>query len=162
MKFASINDEFFTLCKQHHADEELLYNTNRRPYLIIVKLKYKGVIRPFALPFRSDISSNTPKSQYLSLPPRPTTKPGRRHGLHYIKLFPIDKQYLEVFKIDNDKYYQTIVNIIERKKNDIIAACQEHLNKYESEGAIMYAPNIDKIIAFLDNLQTNAEKQTTI
>jgi hypothetical protein len=152
MKFASVNDSFFELCRNHNAENELLYNTNRRPYLIILSLKYNGTDQKFALPFRSDISPNTPKAQYFPLPPRPTTRPGRRHGLHYIKLFPIDSKYLEKFRIDNDSYYEMLFRIISRNERRIVSECQEYLANYERNGRMCFAPDIDKIIEALSDL----------
>lgn len=146
MKFASINENFFNLCKNYEADDELLFNTNRRPYLIIMRLAYKSEHRLFALPFRSDISGTTPKEQYYSLPPRPNTKPGRRHGLHYIKIFPIEKSFLEKFRVDNDPYYTLIKNIICKNESKIIKSCQEYLVTYEKEGRQPFSPDIDKIL----------------
>lgn len=137
------------MCKTHCADEELLYNTNRRPYLLIIKLKYDGNQRQFALPFRSNIPSYVPKEQYFSLPPRPKTQPGNLHGLHYIKMFPIDNKFLEKFRIDNDPYYQMVLNIIDRNEKEIVDKCQAYLSEYEKGNRPKFAPNINKIIEVL-------------
>ena len=150
MKFASVKNDFFELCKKYSADNELLYNTNRRPYLIVIKLNYKNKLRQFALPFRSDMSNSTPRNQYFSLPPRPTTKPGRRHGLHYLKMFPISNKYLEKFRTENNAYYEMIVKIIDKNEKNIIDQCQNYLNDYEEKGRPTYSPDIDKIIEILN------------
>lgn len=71
MKLSSVKDEFFEMCK---FDKELLQNTDRRPYLVILRLKYNGKRQDFAIPFRSNISGNVPKNLYFPLPPRPSTK----------------------------------------------------------------------------------------
>ena len=149
MKFASVSNAFFQLCKAHDADDELLFNRNRRPYLIIMSLKYRGANRKFALPFRSDISPKTPRGQYFSLPPRPTTKPGRRHGLHYIKMFPIETKYLEKFRIDGSSYYIMLTKIINRNEKRIVKECQGYLDAYEKNGRFPFAPDIDKIVEIL-------------
>lgn len=149
MKFASIKNSFFELCKKYNADNELLFNTNRRPYLLIIRMHYKDQLRDFALPFRSDISSKTPRNQYFSLPPRPTTKPGRKHGLHYIKLFPISREYLEKFKIKDDAYYENLVKIINKNQKEIVDQCQNYLKEYEIKGKQEFSPDIDKIIQVL-------------
>lgn len=58
---------------------------------MVVRLRFRGKRRDFAVPLRSNIAPNVPKDQYFALPPRPTTRPGCRHGIHYIKMFPITK-----------------------------------------------------------------------
>lgn len=42
----------------------------------------------------------------FSLPPNSATKSGKRHGVHYIKLFPIDSKYIQKYRIDNNVYMQ--------------------------------------------------------
>ena len=86
MRISSISDSFFELCS---FDKELLHNINRRPHLVILKLIYKYKRQDFAIPFRSNIPNYVPKDQYFFLPPRPTNRQYRIHGLHYIKMFPI-------------------------------------------------------------------------
>ena len=54
----------------------------------------------FAIPIRSNIPASAPKNQYFALPPRPQTRPKNRHGLHYIKMFPVTKQYLIRYRTD--------------------------------------------------------------
>lgn len=71
-----------------------LEKNEKRPCLIIVKLKYKGVKCDFAIPFRSNIYGNASREEYYPLPPRKTTKKGKKHGLHYAKIFPITKEYI--------------------------------------------------------------------
>lgn len=149
MKFASINNSFFKLCEDNGVAAELLFNTNRRPYLIIIKLSFRGQISNFALPFRSDISGSTPKNQYFSLPPRPTTQPGHRHGLHYIKLFPVSDAFLEKFRVDDNPYYILISSIIDRNSKTIVDACQAHLDSYVVDGKPRFSPDIDGILAIL-------------
>ncbi len=67
---------------------------NMRPYVLVIRLKYIEKSYDFAVPIRSNIPAAAPKDQYFALPPRPTTRPKNRHGLHYIKMFPVTKQYL--------------------------------------------------------------------
>lgn len=143
MKLSSISNSFFKLCS---FDKELLDKTNRRPYLMVLKLKYKGKKLDFAIPFRSNISASTPKEQYFPLPPRPKTKKYNKHGLHYIKMFPITKQYLEKFYTDKDPYYQKIDSIIINNKNVIISEAQKYLDDYANGNINQYATDIDSII----------------
>lgn len=149
MKFSSISDEFFKLC---YFDRELMHNKDeKRPYLIIVKLKYNGHKQDFAIPFRSNISNYIPKDQYFSLPPRFSTNKNKIHGLHYLKMFPVNKQYLEKYNIENDKYFQMVYNIIIKNKKIIIQEAQDYLDKYQLGTVYKYSTNIYSIYNTLYN-----------
>ena len=61
LHLVAISQKFFDLCC---FDKELLNNYNQgRPYLIVLKLKYKNKMIDFALPLRSNISK-TVKTDY--------------------------------------------------------------------------------------------------
>lgn len=94
MQLVKVGTQFYQECKIRGTDKELLFNKNGRPCVLIIKLKYKGQNRKFVVPLRSNITSDTPKDQYFPLPPNSSTKAGNRHGVHYIKLFPIDSKYI--------------------------------------------------------------------
>lgn len=141
MKFTSISNDFFNLC---NFDPELLHKEGR-PYLIILRLKYNGHDQDFAIPFRSNMSKYIPKNQYFSLPPRHTTKKNKIHGLHYLKMFPIHKKYLEKFHADNDPYYIKIMKIINRNKKQIIRDAQSYLNDYQNGKVLDYSTQIHNI-----------------
>jgi hypothetical protein len=159
MKLASISNDFFKLFSD---DKELLHNKeNRRPYLIIIKLKYKGKKQDFAIPFRSHISKYIPKEQYFSLPPRPKTKHNEIHGLHYIKMFPIKKKFLEKFSTNKDKYYKIIVKIINKNQKKIIKEAQSYLSKYEEGRGHKYSPNIEYIFEVINSQKLFKEVATT-
>jgi len=96
MRIVSISNDLFVKCSKPN---ELLENTNRRPYVIILKLKYRNKNYDFALPFRSNITGTVPSELYYSLPPSSKTKSGNKAGLHLIKMFPVDKKYFEKFYI---------------------------------------------------------------
>ena len=85
MKIVSISQDFFDLVE---GDRELMLKHNR-PCIVVARLRFRGKRRDFAVPLRSNIAPNVPKDQYFALPPRPTTRPRCRHGIHYIKMFPI-------------------------------------------------------------------------
>jgi len=90
MRLVSIDTSLFDKYKN---DPEIL-TKSKRPYVLVIHLKYKEKNYDFAVPIRSNIPAAAPKNQYFALPPRPTTRPKNRHGLHYIKMFPVTKQYL--------------------------------------------------------------------
>lgn len=144
MKIASIKNDFFTLCS---FDKELLNNDNRRPYLIIVRLKYFKLKQDFAIPFRSNISNTTPQEQYFALPPRKTTQKGRIHGLHFVKMFPCKDEYLEKFHTDKDPYYRMLVDFVYKNRNAIINQAQTYIDNYIKGIRPPYCTDIHEIYA---------------
>nr|WP_111570808.1 type III toxin-antitoxin system ToxN/AbiQ family toxin [Halanaerobium saccharolyticum] len=142
MFLASISDDFFDLCA---FDEELLYNKNNRPHLIILKLKYNNSRHDFAVPLRSNLQNHLPKSEYFSLPPRSTTKNNRIHAIHFLKMFPIKRIYLEKFNIEGNKHYKLIENVIKKNEKEIVEKAQKYLDKYQNGYKHRFATNIDRI-----------------
>ena len=112
MKIVSISQDYFDLVD---GDRELMLKRDR-PCIVVVRLRFRGKRRDFAVPLRSNIAPNVPKDQYFALPPRPTTRPGCRHGIHYIKMFPITKAYQCRFRTEGSAYYETLQRIIDGNK----------------------------------------------
>ena len=79
MKLVSISP---TLLAAYTVDQEVLQKSGR-PYVLVIRLTYRGKKQDFAVPVRSNIPAAAPKDQYFALPPRPTTRPKNRHGLQY-------------------------------------------------------------------------------
>ena len=113
MKLVSINQK---LLDAFGTDSEMLKKPGR-PCVLVIKLKYKGRNMDFAIPLRSNISANTPKNQYFNLPTRSTTKAGNRHGIHYIKMFPIDKKYLLRYRTEGNDFATLIKTLLTKTKN---------------------------------------------
>lgn len=154
MKFATISPSFYDLC----ADEpEMLFREGGRPHLLVLSLQYKGRTCRFAIPFRSNIPATAPQDQYYSLPPRSTTRPGNHHGLHYIKMFPIDVKYQEKFNVTEKSSYALYQRIIDANKKTIVDDCQRYLNNYAAGNHPRYSVDIDKILAHLDSEATHED-----
>lgn len=147
MRIVSITRDYFE--KYARGDREFMQK-HGRPCLIVLRLSFRGQKLDFAVPFRSNIAPNVPKDQYFALPPRPTTRPHHRHGIHYIKMFPITKQYQQRFRTDGNRYYESIARIIDSHEREIITACQAYLNRYEAEGRPRFAVDIDRILYLMD------------
>jgi len=143
MRFITVSEEFFKLCGD---DPEILHKGTKRPHLLVVSLSYKGERWRFAVPFRSNISPATPKTDYFPLPPREATKPKHRHGLHYTKMFPITKQYQEKFWVGNKASYMLYHDIINRNEKRIISECQAYLDRYAKGFYPKFSVDIDGII----------------
>ena len=146
MKIVSIAQDFFDLVE---GDRELMLKHNR-PCIVVVRLRFRGKRRDFAVPLRSNIAPNVPKDQYFALPPRPTTRPGCRHGIHYIKMFPITKAYQRRFRTEGSAYYETLQRIIDGNTKRIVSECQAYLDRYEREGRSRFAVDIDRIVGLLE------------
>ncbi|MDY2991744.1 MAG: hypothetical protein SOR91_09780 [Hornefia butyriciproducens] len=134
--------------KKYLVDPEMLHKA-KRPCALIIKLIYRGKRLDFAVPFRSNISPSAPTEQYFPLPPRGTTKDGHRHGLHYIKMFPVDKTKVNKFHMD-DMYYKIIYAILNRNEKRIIKDCQDYLRRYENGSRPEYSTDIDLLIQILE------------
>ena len=106
MKLVTINNSLLT---KYRHDSEILQKSTR-PYVLVIRLKYKNEKYDFAIPIRSNIPASAPKNQYFALPPRPQTRPKNRHGLHYIKMFPVTKQYLIRYRTEGNNF-ATLIQI---------------------------------------------------
>jgi len=133
--------------KKYAVDPEMLQKA-KRPCALIIQLKYKGHRHDFAVPLRSNIPPSTPKDQYFPLPTRYTTKDGYRHGVHFIKMFPVDKTKAQKFYTD-DMFYKMIKAILDKNEKDIISRCQQYLNDYENGIRTQFSTDIDKLLEII-------------
>ncbi len=138
--------DFFDLVE---GDRELMLKHNR-PCIVVVRLRFRGKHRDFAVSLHSNIAPNVPKDQYFALPPRPTTRLGCRHGIHYIKMFPITKAYQRRFRTEGSAYYETLQRIIDSNTKRIVSECRAYLDRYEREGRPHFAVDIDRIVGLLE------------
>ena len=146
MKLVSINNE---LLLKYSGDSEVLQKSTR-PYVLVIRLKYKNTNYDFAVPIRSNIPAAAPKDQYFALPPRPQTKPRNRHGLHYIKMFPVTKQYLVRYRTEGNSFAMLIQNIIDKNSKQIIDECQRYLDLYSQGIKPVFSTDLDYLIAQLN------------
>ena len=105
MRIVSISDDFI---EEYGVNDREFMFKHGRPCIVVVRLRFRGKRRDFAVPFRSNISPNVPKDQYFALPPRSQTKPRHRHGIHFIKMFPIEKRFQRRFRTEGNPYYETV------------------------------------------------------
>ena len=156
MKLVKVKPSFFALCKANGIDEKQLLQTKAgRPCVLIAKLRYKGDIRQFIIPLRSNIPGDTDKKEFFELPPNDKTAEGKYHGVHYNKLFPVSKKYIDQYRYDKSNYLNSIKELIDNNVKIIVNACQEYLTEYESGNRHRFTPDIDGIIEVLD---TNDDK----
>lgn len=145
MKLVSVHP---ALLEKYEKDPEVLKKA-KRPYVLVIRLKYKEKNYNFAVPIRSNIPAAAPKDQYFALPPRPTTRPRNRHGLHYIKMFPVTKEYLIRYRTEGNKFATLIQNIIDKNKKTIITECQTYLDTYAQGIRPSYSTDIDFLLSLL-------------
>ncbi len=142
MRLVSIDTALFD---KYRKDPEIL-TKSKRPYVLVIRLKYKEKNYDFAVPIRSNIPAAVPKNQYFALPPRPTTRSKNRHGLHYIKMFPVTKQYLRRYRTEGNQFATLIQNIIDKNTKTIVDECQAYLDAYAKGQRPQYATDIDYLI----------------
>ena len=131
--------------RSYTIDKEMLQKAGR-PCVLIVNLIYKKHRQDFAIPIRSNINPSTPKEDYFPLPPRRTTRPKYRHGIHYAKMFPIDKKIAVIYRTDGNKEATLCKKIIDENEKQIIRECQKYLNRYEAGIRSPYSTDIDLLI----------------
>lgn len=131
--------------RKYTVDKEMLQKAGR-PCVLIISLKYKGRRQDFAVPLRSNINPSTPKDDYFPLPPRCTTRPKHRHGIHYSKMFPINKSIAVIYRTVGNAEATRFKNIIDANEKQIIRECQEYLNKYAKGKRSPYSTNSDLLI----------------
>ena len=127
------------------VDPEMLRKA-KRPCVLVIKLRYKGHRYDFAVPLRSNIHPSTPKDQYFPLPPRKGTLPRHRHGIHYAKMFPVDRSILLKYHITGNPFAQLVKKIIDQNEKEIIRECQQYLTLYEGGHKPRYSTDIDLLL----------------
>jgi hypothetical protein len=160
MRIVSISKAYFDLCSQ---DSELLQKA-ARPCVLVLRLKFRGANVDFAVPLRSNISPNVPKEQYFALPPRPATKPRHRHGIHFIKMFPIRREFQVRFRTEGSEYYEKIQRIANEHTTEIVNSCQKYLDDYVAKGRPRLATDIDLLVEILRQhaASTNADPRLCV
>lgn len=145
MKLVTIRTDLLTL---YEEDKEVLKKAGR-PYVVVLRLKYKEQNYDFAVPIRSNIPASAPKEQYFALPPRPTTRPHNRHGLHYIKMFPVTKEYQVRYRTEGNEFATLVQQIVDKNTKQIVEECQQYLDRYAAGKRPPFSTDIDFLIATL-------------
>lgn len=157
MKLVTIRTDLLELYEQ---DREVLKKSGR-PYVLVLRLSYKEHNYDFAVPIRSNIPAAAPKEQYFALPPRPTTRPRNRHGLHYIKMFPIKKEYQVRYRTEGNEFATMVQRIVDRNAKQIVEECQKYLDRYAAGNRPQFSTDIDFLLSVLypdvDTVATDKE-----
>ena len=73
-------------------------------------------------------------------------RPKNRHGLHYIKMFPVTKQYLVRYRTEGNNFAMLIQTIIDKNSKQIVDECQRYLDLYSQGITPAYSTDIDYLI----------------
>lgn len=145
----SINESLLT--KYRKIDKEVMEKSGR-PVVLIVRLKYKGRNREFAVPLRSNIAPSVPPEEYFPLPNRSATKPRHHHGLHYIKMFPVEKRFYVRYRTEGNIAAKLCLAFIDKNESKIVENCQAYLSRYEIGIRPNFSTSIDLLLEELDKL----------
>jgi len=148
MRITSLNNEFFEKYDLYNIDRELLNNEenkHNRPYVIILRLKYKNVRQDFAIPFRTNIQNTLKSFEYFSLPPRKETKQNHIHGLHFAKMFPIINKYLEKYNYPDNNHATLTLSVLNKNIDKLVSMAQNYINEFEKGNRVNYCTDIEAI-----------------
>lgn len=149
IKVVTIRQSFYKLFSEdNEIMQKIGQETKERPCLILMKLNYKGNLHTFAIPFRSNIG-NAPKGTYFPLPKRAATKNGKKHGLHYTKMFPIIEKYITSYKMGGDILEELVMAYIEKNIKQIFNEVSQYLRRYENGQHELYCVNVDDVLSKL-------------
>jgi len=145
LRLVAISDQFFNELPE---ETEFLVNKdngNRRPYVAVVKLRYQDKRLYFAIPLRSNMQKSVPKNYYISLPPRSTTRQGRKHALQIQKMFPVSRKFFEQYKMDS-LYDVKLASSIAKREDEIIDKAVKYIELYSKTNEMPFTPDWDNII----------------
>jgi hypothetical protein len=142
-----------SLIKKYSEDTEMLHKEDR-PCVLVVRLKYKNKLHDFAVPIRSNIPAASPKNEFFPLATRYSTRDKNRHGIHYIKMFPVDKRFYDKYRTEDNVSAALIKAMVSDKENEkrIVKECQEYLDRYEAGDKPKYSTDIDLLISILESI----------
>lgn len=157
VKIVSLSEKFFDEHDLYNIDDEIMPNeTNghNRPYVIIIKLKYKGNKQDFAIPFRNNIAGHHDKATYFALPPRKETRKYHRHGLHFIKMLPIDKKYFLKYNYPtNNASASLTIAYIQKNFKQLVQRAQDYIDSFSKGYRPPLCVDIDKIYNAINGIQ---------
>ena len=67
-------------------------------------------------------------------------------SVHYIKMFPVTKQYLIRYRTDGNRFATLIQTIIDKNSKQIVNECQRYLALYSQGIKPLYSTDIDYLI----------------
>ena len=149
VRVVGLNAKFFDEHDLYNIDDEIMPNEtsgHKRPYVVIIKLNFKGSKQDFAVPFRSNISGSNDNANYFALPPRKETRKFHRHGLHFIKMLPIEKEYFEKYNYPtNNASASRTIAYIQKNFKRLVQEAQSYIDSFSRGHRPPLCVDIDKI-----------------
>lgn len=128
----------------------------------MLNLKYRSMKHSFAIPFRSNIPSYTPKENYFGMPKTSKTRDRHVSALHFIKMFPVKKEYLLPFRVTGNAYYEMVESYVRTHLPQIVKEAQRYLGLYESGNRPAYCTDIDGLFMKLYGFESMTEVATAL
>lgn len=145
MRLVTLNSK---VLKHYLKDPEMLRDA-RRPSVLVIRMTYKGKRYDFAVPLRSNINPSAPRNEYFPLPTRSTTRSKCHHGIHYIKMFPVNRSDLHPFRTEGNPFAELVKNVIDKNEKSIVSECKAYLSAYEAGIRPAYSTDIDLLISLM-------------
>ncbi len=130
------------------TDSEFL--RNKRPCLLVLRLKYLNGRHDFLVPIRSNLDPRYCNGNFFELPPRQITRSGRVHALQYTKMFPVDGTFLTSYRFKNSFEEDLVKGAIRDNMPEIVSGCQRYLDNYDCQSKLAYSTDIDSLLATLN------------
>jgi len=166
VRIVGVSNNFFKKYGLYDIDNELMpniENEHNRPYVIVIKLNFKGKPYDFAIPFRSNIAGHREKIEYFALPPRKETKPFNIHGLHFIKMFPVDKSYLVKYNYPTENKSAILTKTyIQKNFKRLINEAQKYIELYEKGYRPSFCIDLHKLCDALYKNKQGVNKMTNL
>ena len=72
-----------------------------------------------------------------------------RHGLHFVKMFPVSKACYQAFRFKPNEYYVGLIQYLDKHYEDIVNKSQAYLDAYARGERPRYAVDIDRLLVRL-------------
>lgn len=149
MRIVKINTK--VLDRFVNVDPEVMIKNNR-PYVLIIRLKYKGLRYDFAVPLRTNLVPTISEEFYFELPPSYRTRPGHIRAIQFNKMFPVHRRFTMPYYFGKNKDMKETAQIIKAADKEVIEKGQNYLKNYEEGNIPIFSTDIDLLLETLDKI----------
>lgn len=150
LKLIVLKDEYYKLVND--PEQLISKNGNDRACMLTVKLKFKGDNYKFAIPWRSNVSSDPLLDKVIYLLPNTSkTKKEKRACLDFRKMTPITSKcnkLIRNYRLFRVNDLQT-AEFIEKNINEIVVSAKRYLHNREKGKKLPNSVNIENAIKTL-------------
>ena len=158
MKFIRVDRKYISVVYKSIDKEIMINHTNTgiekdRLNALLVRIKYNGRNREFAIPLSHAIKTN--KNHKLTYYPLDSHDKEKKTvgGLYFKKCLPVNSKLYTETMITREPFL-SIYNIVQEKESNIISRFRVYLEEYSAKKRVgkgfNFSTNIDAIIKFLD------------